>query len=343
MKKWITSLLTIVLLISISSCSKHTDKEVPNPTNAVYYWKTIFRIDSPEATFLKRHNIRKIYLRLFDVDYNAQGVPIPIGTVQFKSKIPKGIQIIPVIYIENHCLDKADGLAAKIVKRVLTMADTNQFSINELQIDYDWTNSSRASYFTLLSEIKKLLNEQGKFLLSATIRLHQLSQPTPPVDYGVLMCYNTGNLHEYQAESSILSIKDVLPFVYRRLANYTLPLCGAYPIFSWNLLFEQQQFRTILHEVDLSDTTLYRKISDRNYKVLRSHTVSIPDPNSFGLMVRAGDEIKRDEVSIQTILEVQRLLESKRHNIDRQVILFSLNSINNNKFTAHEMDQIYSH
>jgi hypothetical protein len=336
-------LYIVVFFIGLTSCGKHNEEAIPSPSHSVYYWKTIFRLDRAETEFLKRKSIRKIYLRYFDVDYNESGLPVPVGTVQFDSKVPRGIKVIPVVYIENHCLGNVDGLADKIVKRVLTMSFANDIVTDELQIDCDWTDGSRQKYFDMLGQIRKLLNVQGHYIVSATIRLHQLEQSVPPVDYGVLMCYNTGNLRDYQSENSVLSVKDVLPFVNSHFENYPLSLCAAYPLFGWNLLFEHGQFKTILRDINLSDASLYKKVSDKRYVVIRSHTVPSPDPNSFGMMVRAGDEIKVDEVPYLTIRKVQSILENKRPDIDRQVVLFSLNSINKNKITNYEMDKIYSH
>ncbi len=341
MKKLLFYFLIITCTMELTSCSNSRDKAIPEPAASVYYWKTAFQLDNSELQFLRQHAVKKIYLRFFDVDFDKAHQPVPIGTVQFESKVPNGIKIIPVVFIEHHCLQQSSLLAEHIVKRVLTMAATNNINIDELQIDCDWTNSSRAAYFQLLKDIKNLLNAQGKYLLSATIRLHQLVQPVPPVDYGVLMCYNTGNLHDYKAKSSILDIKDVAQFVGSHLQSYSLPLCGAYPIFSWNLLFEEGIFRTILRQVDLSDSTIYNKVAPDKYRVVRSHSIPVPDPGTFGMMVRAGDEVKVDEVSAKMILNVQSMLEKKRPDINRQVVVFSLNSIHNNKITTHEMDQIF--
>lgn len=331
-----------VMFIAFASCSRQQDDAIPSPARSVYYWKTVFKLDSTETDFLKIHSVKKIYLRYFDVDYDEKGKVVPVGTVRFESKIPSGTKIIPVVFIEKHCLNNTGGLAEKIVNRVLKMSEVNGISIDELQIDCDWTKGTRKAYFDLLSEMRKLLKEDA-YLISATIRLHQLKQPAPPVDYGVLMCYNTGNLRDYKCENSILDAKDVAPFVRHHLERYKLPLCGAYPVFSWNLLFEMGQFKTILRDIDISDSTLYKKVSDKRYIVMRSHTVPVPDRDSFGLMVRAGDEIKVDDVSVETVMDVQRMLERKRPNIDRQVILFSLNSINNNKIKPYEIDEIYNH
>ena len=68
--------------------------------------------------------------------------------------------------------------------------------------------------------------------MSTTIRLHQLSMPVPPVDYGVLMIYNTGNPDKWEERNPILDYRDVYPYL-NRLDKYPLPLAAAYPVFHW--------------------------------------------------------------------------------------------------------------
>jgi hypothetical protein len=151
MKKLILLLSLSALLAAITSCNRRQEGAIPAPARAVYYWKTVFSLDSTETAFLKNQAIKKIYLRYFDVDFNNQGMPVPVGTLQLDAKVPKGVKVIPVVYIENHCLVKAEGLASKIVKRVLTMSAANDIAADELQLDCDWTNSTQQAYFGLLS------------------------------------------------------------------------------------------------------------------------------------------------------------------------------------------------
>lgn len=54
----------------------------------------------------------------------------------------------------------------------------------------------------------------------------------PPVDYGVLMVYNTGDPRRFAERNPILDIRDVKPYV-RHLADYLLPLAAAYPVYLW--------------------------------------------------------------------------------------------------------------
>jgi hypothetical protein len=56
--------------------------------------------------------------------------------------------------------------------------------------------------------------------------------PAPPVDYGVLMIYNTGDPRNFAERNPILDIRDVMPYV-KRLDDFPLPLAAAYPVYQW--------------------------------------------------------------------------------------------------------------
>ena len=121
------------------------------------------------------------------------------------------------------------GLAEKIVKRIRQMNETNDIKhISEIQIDCDYTLKSRKNYYEFLKEVKQAWGQT----LSTTIRLHQLSMEAPPVDYGVLMIYNTGDPRKWEERNPILDIRDVQPYL-KRLDSYPLPLAAAYPVYQW--------------------------------------------------------------------------------------------------------------
>jgi len=124
------------------------------------------------------------------------------------------------------------GLARKLVRRVLQMNETNDIEgVSEIQIDCDYTDRSRATYYDFLSEVRREAESQG-LRLSTTIRLHQLSMPPPPADYGVLMLYNTGSPRNFVERNPVLDFRDVQPYL-SRLDDYELPLAAAYPVFLW--------------------------------------------------------------------------------------------------------------
>ena len=198
--------------------------------NAVYYWRTDLRLDSTERTFLKTYNINKVYCRYFDVVMDERGEPMPNATITFSDTLPAGIEMIPTVYITIDCLQKPHkDMAEKLVKRILQMNETNDISgVKEIQIDHDYTARNMKVYYGVLREVK---NAWGR-TLSTTISLHQLSMEAPPVDYGALMIYNTGDPQKFTERNPILDQRDVAPYL-RYLDDYPLPLAAAYPVFSW--------------------------------------------------------------------------------------------------------------
>ena len=219
----------------MTGCDKQKSQdESLEQCNSVYYWRTDLRLDSTERAFLCQYNINKVYCRYFDVVMNDDATePSPNATISFSDTLPAGIELIPTIYITEDCMHKPHkDLAKKIVDRILQMNETNDISnVREIQIDCDYTSKSRQTYYKFLEEVRHQLSSK-KYQLSTTIRLHQLSMPAPPADYGVLMVYNTGNPLKWQERNPILDYRDVYPYL-SRLEDYPLPLATAYPVYQW--------------------------------------------------------------------------------------------------------------
>ena len=220
----------MLLLLAMTACEKQSARKTLESGNAVYYWRTDLRLDSTERAFLAQYHINKVYCRYFDVVMNDDGEPKPNATISFGDTLPDSIEIIPTVYITEDCMHEThEGLAEKIVKRVRQMNETNDIrNVREIQIDCDYTSKSRKRYYAFLEEVCKLWGET----LSTTIRLHQLAMEAPPVDYGVLMIYNTGDPRKWEERNPILDFRDVEPYL-RRLDGYPLPMAAAYPVFQW--------------------------------------------------------------------------------------------------------------
>lgn len=217
------------------SCGKQRyQDESLEQSNGVYYWRTDLHLDSTERAFLKQHHINKVYCRYFDVVMSDDGTePKPNATIAFTDTLPAGIKLIPTVYITEDCMHKPHkDLAEKLVKRIMQMNETNHIgNVHEIQIDCDYTSKSRATYYQFLEQVRHHLSPTS-YHLSTTIRLHQLSMPVPPVDYGVLMVYNTGDPRKWQERNPILDYRDVYPYL-NKLAQYQLPLAAAYPVYQW--------------------------------------------------------------------------------------------------------------
>ena len=220
--------MSLLLCLLTTGCS---ERQELTEGNAVYFWRTDLRLDSTEWAFLQRYQINKVYCRYFDVVIDEEGAePKPNATIAFSSTLPDSIELIPTVYITEDCMhQKHAGLAEKIVKRIRQMNETNDIKhVSEIQIDYDYTSKSRKNYYQFLEEVKEAWGQT----LSTTIRLHQLSMEAPPVDYGVLMIYNTGDPRKWEERNPILDIRDVQPYL-KRLDSYPLPLAAAYPVYQW--------------------------------------------------------------------------------------------------------------
>ena len=219
--------ICLLLCLLMAGCRERMELD---EGNAVYYWRTDLRLDSTERTFLKTYNINKVYCRYFDVVMDERGEPMPNATITFSDTLPAGIEMIPTVYITIDCLQKPHkDMAEKLVKRIQQMNETNDISgVKEIQIDHDYTARNMKVYYDFLREVK---NAWGR-TLSTTIRLHQLSMEAPPVDYGALMLYNTGDPQKFTERNPILDQRDVAPYL-RYLDDYPLPLAAAYPVFSW--------------------------------------------------------------------------------------------------------------
>jgi len=220
--------MSLLLCLLTTGCS---ERQELTEGNAVYFWRTDLRLDSTEPAFLQRYHINKVYCRYFDVVIDEEGAePKPNATIAFSSTLPDSIELIPTVYITEDCMhQKHAGLAEKIVKRIRQMNETNDIKhVSEIQIDCDYTSKSRKNYYQFLEEVKEAWGQT----LSTTIRLHQLSMEAPPVDYGVLMIYNTGDPRKWEERNPILDIRDVQPYL-KRLDSYPLPLAAAYPVYQW--------------------------------------------------------------------------------------------------------------
>ena len=230
-------LIGTMMLLAVLLTTGCKQSEMPEE-NAVYYWRTEWRTDSTERAFLQQYHIHKVYCRYFDVVMNGDGEPMPNATIRFVQGQQDGIKLIPTVFITENCMHQPHkGLAKKLVDRIVQMNETNDISgVDEVQIDCDFTARNRKNYYDFLQQVRDEAQKHG-MQLSTTIRLHQLSMPVPPVDYGVLMIYNTGDPNKFDERNPILDMRDVQPYL-RYLADYDLPLAAAYPTFRWIRNFE---------------------------------------------------------------------------------------------------------
>ena len=265
MRDWVTGTVMLLAVLLTTGCKQ---SEMPQE-NAVYYWRTEWLTDSVEHAFLQQYHINKVYCRYFDVVLNNDGEPMPNATIRFVQGQQEGLKLIPTVFITENCMHQPHkGLAKKLVDRIVQMNETNDISgVDEIQIDCDYTARNRKNYYDFLQQVRDEAQKHG-MQLSTTIRLHQLAMPIPPVDYGVLMIYNTGDPNKFNERNPILDMRDVEPYL-RYLADYELPLAAAYPTFRWIRNFEGVHLE---HTVEADEILKVKAAMEKKRPELR-HTI----------------------------------------------------------------------
>lgn len=346
-------ILLLALFATLSSC-RHGRNFSHDEKNSVYYWKTVFAPDSSDFAFIHKYNIGCIYLRMFDVSVDnvsvvdgSKAVPnatvrIPEETYYMLNDSLGSIEFVPVVYITLDAMKDAKGyegqLARNIVTRVKNMCSYNALpNVSGLQLDCDWTTSTEQSFFTLCDSVRYEIRKHDlPWNLSSTIRLHQLARQAPPVDYGVLMVYNTGNFSDPDAANSILDKKDIEPYL-KHLSDFPLHLDVAYPTYSWQLLFRKRQFVGLLNGVNVQDTTKFKTIKN-------PHTYQcLEDVPYKEMIIRKGDEIRVEDSEYQDIMSVKAMIEQEIPSTRHSNILYHFDLCNFSKYTADEINRIFSH
>lgn len=341
----------ILFVLSFVGCKHHSDDTAyqHQPANGVYYWRTTFNVSEAEQTFLREHNIKRLYLHLFDVDMAQRNLwentePQPVATILFRdtanlrTTLQEVDEVVPTVFLTVSALSNMHGekhtteyYARCLTTRILNMCSYHGFrqKVHEVQIDCDWTASTEELYFQMLSEVKKQL-ESEHCLLSVTIRLHQLRTAAPPADRGMLMVYNTGSFKNTATANSILSFNDAAP--YLKKVDYPLPLDYAFPAFGWGIWFQGDKFQAILHEQDYSDTTLYQPSDNTHYKVIQQHFAE-------GHQLQKGDIIRRETSDMNTIEQLKTLLPFSEN---KSIILYHLDENNLKNYSNDEIQNLYS-
>ena len=305
----LVAILTSIVLafLVFTACTRKDQKTM----RSMYYWSTTFNLSKAKKAFLQQHRIQRLYIRYFDVVLDDNGHPIPNATIQFKGTIPQGMEVIPTVFIVNECIRKENkDLAQKILKRILQMNATNDIpNVKEVQIDCDWTNTTRLQFFNFMNELRQLAHSH-KLRLSATIRLHQLSQSPPPTDRGILMLYNTGDFTKLDCQKPILDMHDVTPYL-SQLSRYNLSLSTAYPIFGWHILFREGQYVGIIH-------------ADNDLPILPHDSIVVRQP------------------TLQDVTEGVRAIEGRKSEANDEIILFDLTEKNIKRFKQDEYEKIFN-
>ncbi|MBS1689373.1 MAG: hypothetical protein JSS96_11655 [Bacteroidetes bacterium] len=310
-----------------------------------YYWKTIYKPTPYELKRLTDLGCHSIYIRLCDLDWNKNTKQVqPLAPINFQQKIDTSFQYTPVLFITQQVLintidSNISGLAYSIDKLIEGLCIQASIKPHEIQIDCDWTGSTKEKYFNLLKQLQKQLFFQGR-QISCTIRMHQakytLHNGIPPVDKGLLMCYNMGDIKKPGSHNSILDVDDAKDYL-KYINNYPLPLDIALPLFDWCLLFRNNKWMGILRGVtpsNIKQTSFFKQKEDNLYTCRK-------DTTYCGYHFMPADEVRIETSSFNDLKSIATFTSDKIKNHTLSVVFFHCDSTVLSNFPNYELEKIY--
>ncbi len=337
-------LLLPAMAAILFSCNEN--KTARNIEPAFYYWKSVLRLSGFELKRLDSLHCKTLYIKFFDVDWNNNtGQPVPVAKLQHPGfMLPKTFTVIPTVFITNECIQKLDTaktgtLAANIFSLMqAAYKDNGLDNIKELQIDCDWTASTRSSYFLLLEQINRFCKTNA-ITLSCTIRLHQIKfmskTGVPPVNRGLLMCYNMGNLKNPATTNSIIETAELEKYT-GNLSAYPLALDIALPLFEWKVLFRNNVYSGLIE--NLPDAIITADAASKN----NNRFVFLKDTTMAGYSFKKGDLLRSEESNYATLLSTAASISPQLKNTTIRVSLYHLDSVILKKYSLHELETVYS-
>jgi hypothetical protein len=253
-----------------------TQCQAPQPRQiapAWYYWQTGFHLSKPETAQLDSLSCKILFVKFLDIARDpVSGEIRPYALLEMHDTSGLGQrEIVPTVFVsngvfENISIEKIDWLAQKTSEALRSVGRQFPKALPhpgcEVQFDCDWTPGTRDAFFLYLKKMRAALPPQTR--LGATIRLHQYKFPmrtgVPPADRGMLMLYNTGDLDDPEEQNSIFEPEDAQKYLNGAPKNYPLPLDIALPVFSWALVYRNDEFWKILPGLttqDFADTALF--------------------------------------------------------------------------------------
>lgn len=302
--KSLDSLLKVMVLAFLSSACRQN----PVPTLNFYHWKAKFQLDPQEKQYLQHLGTQKLYVRLFDVDFRPDKGAVPVGNTVIVDSTAS-VSIVGVVFITNRTMlqiapSALEELAEKITRKIFQK--TAKMPLVGIQLDCDWTDGSRKNFFRLCELIRKICQKR-KLELSATIRLHQFkyTQQTgvPPIDKGVLMLYNVGDIDGKNTENSILEQKKVDEYL-KNAKPYPLPLAVALPLFRWAVVQRLGKTVHLLSQItkeDLENNVHLEKTQKNLYVVKENHYFG-------GAYLYEGDALRWEAITWESLETLSRAI-----------------------------------
>lgn len=331
--------LVLALLALVASCGGRSAAEGPPLRRSFYYWRTTFALTPAEQQAVTALHVERIYLRVFDLAWaEADKTATPVGPVTLGAgaQVPAGVEIVPVVYVTTEVFKHVTKaqlpmLARKVWADVQSRAAALGFRPRELQLDCDWTDSTREGFFGLVTELKTA----AAIPLTSTIRLHQVKYRertgVPPVERGTLMFYNMGKFSADPETRMIFDAPSAAKYL-ARVDDYPLPLDVALPIWSWTVHVRDDLVVGLMQSTDPAELPgLDFLAADGPDRFVATRSAFL-----HGTLLREGDVLKIEVTGPAETLAAARMI-GPHLSSPHTVTLFDLSERN---LTRHGTDQL---
>lgn len=324
-------LLSFLLL---AACEKAVESQQYEPPKiGFYHWQQRLNADSLPQHLLSTGE--PLYTKCFDVSWSA-GAPKALAVLDIDSSQIKP-ELIPVVFITNAVMKHSsqaqlEQLSTDLLSLVnAILLDYRSSNVGKkalypaLQIDCDWTISSRDNYFHFLQLLRKQLDED--VVLSSTIRLHQYrdsdAQGIPPVDRGTLMAYNVGDLNSWATINSQLDSNITASYLKRKSKkSYPLPLDIALPYYEWAAIYRNNELAYLINELtatQLTDSSRFEQLSTTRFQVKKSTYLD-------GYYLYSNDLIRLEGPDSTTLQTVAKQLATVPGFPDQKLLFYRIGS-----------------
>ena len=304
MKRILQLLFSVLLMASCSQTDMTNDY-------GFYHWRSKLNLSKTEQQLLNKSKVPNLYTRFFDI-VKENNQFLEVGVISIDKDLSINKKIVPVIFITNETWfhikpDEIEFLANKINDHINRIQSNYKLNLeNEIQIDSDWTASTKDDYFKFLKTLKKISRKN----VTCTLRLHQvkdkLQTGIPPVEKMYLMCYATSSPLENRLENSILDVKTLKSYL-KNIGAYPVKLDVALPIYSWGIVTNHVGRKKLINAVtakELMQNKNFKKIDNNNFEVLK-------DDFYFGMYLNKGFKIKVEEIPEEDVIESIAFINEK--------------------------------
>ena len=304
-----------------------------------YAWRQDFEVTPKREALLKSLGVKKVYVKFADVVWDTDRNvvrPEAVVSIQYPHT---GYEIVPVVYIRNEVFgkttgDQLDTLVVNLYQLVKSLGKSED--VHELQIDCDWTTSTKESYFDFLKKLKAV---DSQTTISTTIRLHQIRYKSktgvPPADKGVLMYYNMNSVENAGEVNTIFDSKTAEAYL-SNLHEYPLPLDYALPVYGWCV---QKRNGKV---VDLLQTQLLKDFTNDSLMQLGANNSLVAKRGHFhrGFYFQEGDVLLEERVSPDVCKHAAKSLSAFIKQENAHILFFELNHPNLDTYEIEDFEEI---